>query len=65
MISDDELYNLSLKFGVCLFVLILLYGFISVNFLETDSSDVLKDTTALEELDDGEKDIKPKRKEKK
>lgn len=65
MISDDELYNLSLKFGICLFVLILVYGFISVNFLDANSNELVKNTTDIEEIEEDEKDIKQKRKDKK
>lgn len=50
MISDDELYNLSLKFGIWLFILILAYGFLQINFL-TESKE-------SELIDETEKDIK-------
>ena len=38
MITDDELYNLSLKFGIWLFILILAYGFLQINFFENDET---------------------------
>lgn len=45
MISDDELYNLSLKFGIWLFILILAYGFLQINFLtENKESEVIDET---------------------
>jgi hypothetical protein len=45
MISDDELYNLSLKFGIWLFILILAYGFLQINFLtESKESELIDET---------------------
>lgn len=38
MITDDELYSLSLKFGIWLFILILAYGFLQINFFENDET---------------------------
>jgi len=51
MISDDELYSLSLKFGIWLFILILAYGFLQLNFFDTNE-------TKAELVDDVEKKIK-------
>lgn len=50
MISDDELYSLSLKFGIWLFILILAYGFLQINFFNEDKQGEL--------IDDSEKHIK-------
>ncbi|GMM42237.1 hypothetical protein DAHU10_031470 [Hanseniaspora uvarum] len=51
MISDDELYSLSLKFGIWLFILILAYGFLQLNFFDTNE-------TKAELVDEVEKKIK-------
>lgn len=48
MITDDELYSLSLKFGIWLFILILAYGFLQINFFENDE-------TKAEVVDEAEK----------
>lgn len=56
MISDGDLYNLSLKFGVCLFVLILVYGFINVNFLEENAPEQQKHKQEDELLSDDDND---------
>lgn len=52
MISDDELYNLSLKFGIWLFVLILAYGFLQINFLsENKESEVIDEPERSMKID--------------
>lgn len=52
MISDDELYSLTLKFGICLFVLIIVYGFISVNFLEQKDGESVEEPESDELLEE-------------
>ncbi|KAL6930180.1 hypothetical protein ACO0SA_001587 [Hanseniaspora valbyensis] len=52
MISDNELYSLTLKFGICLFVLIIVYGFISVNFLEQKEGEFVEEPESDELLEE-------------
>ncbi|XBW38785.1 hypothetical protein QEN19_004369 [Hanseniaspora menglaensis] len=56
MISDNELHNLSLQFGILLFILILIYGFVTVNFLEEEKEKITETTDAIGIVSDEEEE---------